>query len=299
MIWHHAVAFFCVCIMGCATFQSGPSEPVAAGERLEIAARGQLRVIDRNPEADETILLIHGYGSSTASYGPVIPELAQRYRVIAIDLPGFGKSDRLAGDYSPDALADVLAAVLDAKKVFRAHVVGHSWGASVALAFARRHADRTAKLVLLSAFVFDDQLLPFLRWARVPGVGEALYALFYRQSIGERLTLNFHDPSLVTDEVVESVERQMALDGAVAAALAAARGMRFAEREADYRKVTADALLVWGAEDRVSRPAFGERLLRDLPHARLALLPGCGHIPMIECRGDTLEAIRTFLGGMN
>ena len=225
-----------------------------------------------------------------------MPRLAERYRVVAVDLPGFGLSDRRAGDYSPDALADVLAHVLDAKGIRRAHVIGHSWGSSVVLAFARRHPERLDRLVIMSGWIYDEQLLPLMRWARVPGVGEALYAAFYRQNVGERMYLNFHDPSLVTEQVVDEVERAMAEPGSVACALAAARGMRFDEREGDYRKIEAPTLVLWGREDRVARLRFGERLARELPRARLVVLARCGHIPMWECTGETAQALLDFLG---
>jgi len=305
-LWCDGIMAWCACIMplgllagGCVHFQTGPSEPLPAEERMILGTRGQLRVIDRNPTgARETVLLVHGYGSSTASYAPVMDALAAHLRVIAVDLPGFGKSDRRDGDYTPDALADVLADVLTKKGVARAHVVGHSWGSSVALAFARRHPDRLDRLVIISGWVYDDQLLPIMRWARAPGLGEALYAGFYRNNIGERLYLNFVDPNLVTQKVVDEVEKQMSLDGAVAAALAAARGMhRFAETESEYRTIKNQTLLVWGRDDRVARLAFGERLARELPHARLVVIPRCGHIPMWECTGETAAALTEFLTG--
>jgi pimeloyl-ACP methyl ester carboxylesterase len=281
---------------GCVTFQTGPSRPLPAEERVVLEGRGQLRVLDENPGAREVVLLVHGYGASSASYKPIIPRLKERYRVIAVDLPGFGLSDRRAGDYSPDALADVLAQVLDAKGVKRAHVVGHSWGSSVVLAFARRHRDRLDRLVVASSFVYDEQLLPMMRWARVPGVGEAIYAAFYRQNVGERLYLNFNDPQLVTEAVVDEVERSMSEPGSVACALAAARGMRFEEHEPDYARVDAPTLILWGREDKVARLRFGERLARELPRARLVVLPRCGHIPMWECTGETAQALLEFLG---
>ncbi len=303
-LWCDCIMAWCACIMplgllsaGCVHFQTTASEPLPAEERLVLADRGQLRVIDKNPSgARETVLLVHGYGSSTASYAPVMDTLAAHLRVIAVDLPGFGKSDRLDGDYTPDALADVLADVLTKKGVARAHVVGHSWGSSVVLAFARRHPERLDRLVVISGWVYDDQLLPIMRWARAPGLGEALYASFYKNGVGERLYLNFVDPTLVTQRVVDEVEKQMSLDGAVAAALAAARGMhRFAETEGEYRAIKNQTLLIWGRDDRVSRVAFGERLARELPHARLVVLPRCGHIPMWECTGETAAALTDFL----
>jgi pimeloyl-ACP methyl ester carboxylesterase len=295
---------WCACIMplaalsgGCVHFQTSVSDPLPAAERLVVGQRGQLRVIDKNPSgARETVLLVHGYGSSSASYAPVMDALAAHLRVIAVDLPGFGKSDRREGDYTPDALADVLAEVLTQKGVTRAHVVGHSWGSSVVLAFARRHPERLDRLVVISGWVYDDQLLPIMRWASVPGLGEALYGAFYRNAIGERLYLNFVEPNLVTQKVVEEVEKQMALEGAVASALAAARGMhRFAETEGEYRTIKHPTLLLWGRDDKVARLAFGERLARELPHARLVVLPRCGHIPMWECTGETAAALTEFL----
>jgi pimeloyl-ACP methyl ester carboxylesterase len=299
--WCIRITTLCACIMaaGCVHFQTTePSEPIPAAERMVLGARGQLRVIDRNPGAAETVLLVHGYGASSASYLPVIDALAARYRVLAVDLPGFGKSDRRDGDYSPDALADLLAEILTRKGIQRADVVGHSWGCSVVLAFALRHPDRLRRLTVISGWIYDEQLLPLMRWARVPGLGEALFALFYRQAIGERLYANFADPRFVTQRVVDEVERQMALDGAVAAALAAARGMgRFAANETRYHTIKAPTLLIWGRDDRVARLPFGERLAAELPHARLVVIPRCGHIPMWECTGETAAALTDFLAG--
>ncbi|HEY7957399.1 MAG TPA: alpha/beta fold hydrolase [Polyangia bacterium] len=293
---HQTLAIIlCGCIMGCATFQIAPSPPLPEAERVILPGRGQLHVVDLNPTAAQTVLLVHGYGASIASYRPVMPALAEHFRVIAVDLPGFGKSDRREGDYSPRALADVLAKILDAKGIRRADVVGHSWGASVALAFALHHRDRLEKLVVISGYFYDEQLVPFFRWAKVPGIGNALYTAFYREGIGERLYLNFFDPKMVTEKVVAEVEAQMALPGAVAAALAAARGMGFAAYEHTYRTIDAPTLILWGRDDRVARLPFGERLARELPHARLVVFPRCGHIPMWESTGETTIALLEFL----
>lgn len=266
-----------------------------------VEGRGQLRVIDlaaldgvRDDDAD-AVLLVHGYGSSTASYRPIFDELRRHHRVIAVDLPGFGFSDRLKGDYSPEALSDVLVKILDEKHVARAHVVGHSWGGSIVMSFALRHPERLGKLIVISGWLFDEQVLPFMRWGQVRGLGEALYATQYTQATGEKLYYNFYDPSFVTADLVDEVKRAMHRPGTVAAALAAARGMHFSTREQHHRDITAETLLIWGAEDAVSRPVFGARLARELPRARLTLIPRCGHIPMIECRGPTAAAITDFL----
>jgi pimeloyl-ACP methyl ester carboxylesterase len=284
----------CLLASGCIHFQTGPSAKLPVAERVQIAGRGQLHVLDLNTGAAQTVLLVHGYGASVSSWKPVLPELRKRFRVIAVDLPGFGKSDAREGDYSVDALADTLAQILDEKGINRVHLAGHSWGTAVAMAFVRRHRERVDKLVLISGFLYDDQLLPLFRWARASGVGEALYRMVYSGGAGERLYFNFVDPNQVTEEVADEVERTLDQPGHLAALLAAARGMRFADGE--YAKVDADTLLVWGREDRVARLAFGERLARELPRARLVVLPRCGHLPMWECTGQTAAALIEFLG---
>ena len=290
-------------LSGCIHFQTGPSLALAESDRIVIPGRGQIHVIDLpalegacdTDTGADAILLVHGYGSSIASYRPIISELQRHHRVIAIDLPGFGQSDRRAGDYSPEALADVLAKVINHKGVEKVHLVGHSWGGSIVLAFALKYPEKLAKLVVISGWVFEEQVLPFMRWADVPGLGETVYGMHYRQLAGEKLYLNFYDPSFVTAQVVDEVEKNLARPGTVAAALAAARGMHFAAREKRHKDIVVDTLLLWGAEDQVSRPVFGARLSRELPHARLITLPACGHIPMIECRGPTAAALVDFL----
>ncbi len=287
----------------CVRFQTGASLALAENERLTVGDRGQVHVVDLPPieqsndpaSGADAVMLVHGYGSSIASYRPIFPELQRHHRIIAIDLPGFGLSDRRAGDYSPEALADVLANVLDQKGVKRVHLVGHSWGGSIVLAFALRHPDRLAKLVVISGWMYEEQILPFMRWTDAPGLGEAIYASQYTQLVGEKLYYNFYEPTLVTAQMVDEVERNMRRPGTVAAALAAARGMRFSAREKRHRDIVVDTLLLWGAEDQVSRPIFGQQLSRELPRAQYISFPACGHIPMIECRGPTAHALVDFL----
>ena len=80
-----------------------------------------------------------------------------------------------------------------------------------------------------------------------------------------------------------------------AAALAAARGQRFANIQDDYKRVTVPTLLLWGREDRVTTLAVGERLSKDLPNARLVVYPRCGHFPMLEAALASTEELSRFI----
>jgi len=221
--------------------------------------------------------------------------LARQRRVLAVDLPGFGRSDKYARDYSPEALAGTLLALLDQKGVRQVDLIAHSWGSSIALAMALRAPRRVRSLTLLGAWVYEEQLSPFLIWARAPVVGEILFSLFYAERLDDRMALAFYEPDpFVQPDQVDQVRTALGRPGTIASALAAARGQRFAALQRRYGSIRQPALLIWGEQDRVSRLPYGQRLSGDLPNSRLVVLPRCGHIPMVERPAQVARQIEGF-----
>jgi pimeloyl-ACP methyl ester carboxylesterase len=241
------------------------------------------------------VVLLHGFASSTGVWSGVIEDLRKHHRVIAVDLKGFGWTDRPEGDYSPKAQAALVLSLLRALGVEQASVVAHSWGSGVAMQLALLDPRRVARVALYDAWLYDEQLPPFFRWASVDGLGELLFAAFYDERADDKMAMAFYDERFVTEALVESVEEQLARPGTKAAALAAVRGMKYAEIERSYGAVTQPVLLLWGREDRVTSLSVGERLVRELPRARLEVFPQCGHFPMIEARAPSTRALREFL----
>jgi pimeloyl-ACP methyl ester carboxylesterase len=242
-----------------------------------------------------TVVLVHGFASSLDVWATVAPSLARTHRVVALDLKGFGWTDRPEGDYSPDAQAKLVLRLLEQRGVSRSAIVAHSWGSSVALAATLQAPERVTKIALYDAWVYEDQLPTFFHWARAGGVGEALFGLYYKQRADERMALAFFDKKYVTERLVESVEEQLDRPGTVAAALAAVRGQDYSDAERRYRGVDKPTLLMWGREDLVTPLKYGERLSRDLPHAKLVTYPRCGHFPMIEAVGASNRELVAFL----
>lgn len=276
---------------GCLAFHAGrmAGEPAAS---YEVVDDVRLRYVDEGE--GPPVVLLHGFASSLEVWDTVRPRLRRTHRVLAVDLKGFGWSGRPAGDYSPTAEAALVLALMDARGIRRAAVVAHSWGSSVALALALMAPERVSRLVLYDAWVYEAQLPTFFLWSRAPGLGEALFSLFYKERPEDRLVLAYHDPALVTEPLVEAVKAALDRPGTVAAALAAVRGQRFSRVQARYREVKAPALLLWGREDGVTPLSYGERLSRDLG-ARLVVFPRCGHFPMIEAARASTDALLTFL----
>ena len=288
-------ALLLVLLGGCAEFQKGP---VATGrpdsEFVEVRGR-RIHVLDTGGSAT-AILFIHGFGAWGRSWMPILDRLPPSYRMIAPDLPGFGLSDRYPGDYSPGAIADDLATLLQKRGVARAVVVGQSWGASVAMAFALRHSQQTDRLVLISPYVYSEQIPTVFEWMSRPLVGEALVALFWDQLVGERMELLYADPSLVTQAAVDLAERILQRPGAKAAILAAARGMQqIAEQEHFYGGIGVETLVVLGRQDNVTTVPFAEAIVRQLPRAHLSVIGGCGHVVQVECLGPAVTALAEFL----
>lgn len=240
-------------------------------------------------------VLVHGFASALDAWVTVVPALQKTHRVIALDLKGFGWTDRPEGDYSPEAQARLVLGLMKERGVQKAALVAHSWGSSVALAAALEAPERFTKIALYDAWVYEDQLPPFFHWSRADGVGEMLFGLYYKQRADERMAMAFYDKKFITEKLVEDIDQALERPGTVAAALAAVRGQHYADIEARYRMVRKPVLLLWGREDIVTPLRYGERLSRDLPNARLVTYPRCGHFPMIEAMNASNRDLVAFL----
>jgi pimeloyl-ACP methyl ester carboxylesterase len=280
-------------LAGCLSFHVGamPGEPKTA--QFASVEGVRVRYVDKG--RGPAVVLIHGFASSLDTWNPVVPELEKTHRVIALDLKGFGWSDRPEGDYSPAAEAKLVLGLLDKLEVKRAAIVAHSWGSSVALALALAAPERVTRIALYDAWVYEEQLPTTFLVSRASGLGELIFGAFYDQRPDERMALAFYNKDLLTEKLVEEVEQALDRPGTAAAALAAVRAQRFKDQQALYKTIDKPALLLWGREDVVTTLKFGERLSRDLPHARLVVYPQCGHFPMIEAKASSTAELAGFL----
>ncbi len=302
-------------LASCLSFHKGPmpGEPPKArfaeidGVRVRYMDTGEGALTQPAPPAEPdappvaapaekpVAVLVHGFASALDAWGTVVPALEKTHRVIALDLKGFGWTDRPEGDYSPEAQARLVLGLMKQRGVEKAALVAHSWGSSVALAAALEAPEKFTKIALYDAWVYEDQLPPFFHWSRADGVGEMLFGLYYKQRADDRIQLAFYDKKFVTERLVEDIDQALDRPGTVAAALAAVRGQRYADVESKYRMIRKPVLLLWGREDLVTPLRYGERLSRDLPNARLITYPRCGHFPMLEALNASNRDLVSFL----
>lgn len=260
--------------MACApAFHAGPMPGEPKGSYASVAG-ARVRFVDEGK--GPAVVLLHGFASSLETWETVRPALARDHRVIALDLKGFGWSDRPEGDYSPRGQAQLVLALMDARGVTSAAVVAHSWGASVALQMALLSPARVERLALYDAWVYEEQLPTTFHWARSEGLGEALFGAFYAERSEEKISQAFYDERNVSERLIEDVERALERPGTVAAALAATRGQRYAEVEARYRENRAADVAALGArgqghaaaDRRAPEPRVEARRASDLPPDR-------------------------------
>jgi len=243
----------------------------------------------------DVVLLVHGFGGDRNSWLFLQEPLAASFRVYAVDLPGHGASgkDVGVGSLDPldpldrlDLLADAVVGVLDALGADRAHLVGHSMGAAVALAVAARDPERVGSLTLIAPAGFGVAInAAFLR-----GFAAAQTRRELKPVVGQL----FADEQLVTRQLVEDVLAYKRLDG-VSEALHALVDMLL---DGDAQRVDSVALLgavggavpvtvVWGGADRIIPAAQAAAV----DGADVVVVDGAGHLPHMERPAEVQAAI--------
>jgi pimeloyl-ACP methyl ester carboxylesterase len=281
---------------------SGVAEPGRL--RFRTVATRRLRISTMEAGQGPPVLALHGLGGTKGSFLPTLAALADRFRVIAMDLPGFGDSDKPIGaPYDPRFFARSVVDVLDALALERAHLIGNSLGGRIALEVGLRTPERVDRLVLLApslAWRRHRPLAPLVRLVR-PELG--LVQLAPRQlvqGIVQQLIPGATDGW--TAAGVDEFLRAYLTPAGRAAFYAAARHIYLDEPHGDegfwprLRTLRPEALFVWGRRDRLVPLAFARHVREALPGAEHVELD-CGHVPQVELPSRTHAAVARFLAG--
>lgn len=274
-----------------------PIEPTVR----DVAARGaRVRFVEAG--AGRPLLLVHDYLSSHLAWEEALPRLAQHFRVIAPDLPGFGESEKpppARYGYGLEAFAESLADLAAAVGAGRLSVCGHAMGGAVALTLAANHPHLVDKLVLASPLVYPARPDPLARLAATPIVGPIVFKQLYGRAAFRR---HFHGHALgggfaASDARIDYLFDLFNVPAAREAAYATMLSLEDTRPlTASLSRVTAPTLIVWGRGDRVSPVDQGRRLARELRGARFDVLD-CGHSPAEECPEAFADLATRFLTG--
>ncbi len=246
------------------------------------------------------LLLIHGLNSSLQTWDAMTAVLADRFRIVTLDLPGHGLTGpHPGGDYTQAGAEDAIAAVLAATGISRFSIGGNSLGGGVAWAYALSHP--VEALILLDptgAPRAPSEEPPAsnigFRLMNMPGVIDLMTVITPRTLIRMSLEQSVFDPTAVTEEAVDRYWELLRFPGNRRAAIDRMRtdhGASAFDRLAELRVPT---LMIWGKQDAlipVERAALFKALL---PHAQLEVMGEVGHLPMEEAPERTAALIRDF-----
>lgn len=244
----------------------------------------------------DPVILIHGSGPGVTGYANwrlTIPVLAQKYRVLAPDIAGFGYTERKADQvYNLDFWVRHLVEFMDAVGVKKARFVGNSFGGALTLALTARHPERVEKFVLMGAAGVEFELTPGLDavWGYQPSL----------DSMRETVKSFAYDTSFITEDLIRSRYEASIRPGyheSYAKIFAEPRQptiKALATPEADIRKITRPALVIHGRDDRIVPLSNSIKLHSLIQKSDLHVFGECGHWTQIEKKDQFVKLVMDF-----
>jgi pimeloyl-ACP methyl ester carboxylesterase len=275
-------AWFCLSTLASSqTVQSLPPRQtvVVHGQKIAYYEAGKGTVV----------ILIHGLGGDSRHWAANIDPLSRNFHVFALDMIGYGQSDKPLMFYTIETFADYLHGFLKALKIPRASLAGHSLGGWVALDFAIRHPQIVDKLVLIDAAGLRPEIN-----LKMPADGPKRLSILNVDWFFDFIAANKEWAAV--DLGPNAFERHLENGDSytIASSVAAmATGKEF--EDAKLGKVHVPTLIIWGRQDILIPLSYGERLARGIAGSQLVVLDGTGHIPMVGKPAEFNEAVRKFL----
>ena len=281
--------------------------------QLGLAVTPRITYVELNPDGAQSVLLIHGLGSYLKFWRYQIDELAAKgYRVVAIDLPGYGKSDKPGSfPYTMEAFAAVAHEVIGELGLGQPIVFGHSMGGHIAMTLALEHPDAVRALVLTSPAGFEKFSARERAWFESVVRSELFIAATEDDLWNSVRASNFARWRDDLDWLVEERVRVRTTPAFPAYAWANVKSVRGLTRTEFTRQnlgsIAAPTLIVYGTDDQLIPNPFMHgghtRDIMELGHrgirgSRIAPLGGCGHSVQLDCPKEYNAAVAAFLAAV-
>jgi len=255
------------------------------------------------------VLLLHGFPTSSFQYRELIPRLADKYRVIAPDLPGFGFTEVPEGrnyKYSFAAIADTIAAFVDALGVKRYAMYIFDYGAPTGLRLALKHPERVTAIVSQNGNAYEEGLGaswgPVQRYWKEPTAEhrDALRPVFTLEGLRSEYGVGEPHPELIAPEGYTLDTALITRPGHIEIQLDLFLDYRnnvamYPDFHAYFRKAKPPLLAIWGKYDTYFIPAGAEAFKKDNPNATVKLLEA-GHFALETRLEEIASEMREFLG---
>ena len=260
----------------------------------------------RQAGAGPLVVLVHGLGGTMGTWNAVVDELATRCTVVAVDLPGHGRSEPVPGDSSIGTYANALRDLLDELGHRTATVVGHSLGGGVALQFAYQYPQRCGRLVLVSSGGLGAEVSAILRAAALPGADHLLAIVAHRHLIAAGKTIGRLAATVgvrPTPGLLESGRGYATLAHgesrksfvSTLRGIIDHRGQRVSGINRLHLMHDVPCLLIWGDRDRIIPVEHGRRAHCAMPSSQLEIFEGSGHFPHADDPSGSRRTLQVFI----
>ena len=243
------------------------------------------------------VVLIHGTSSSLHTWEDWTKILTQSYRVIRMDLPGFGLTGPNADhNYSIEYYADFLDKFLTKLDINSIYLAGNSLGGLIAWYYTSHHLDQIKKLMLLDPAGFHNyQEIPFVfKLARIPLINKLVGKITPKFFIEKNLKEVYHDTEKVTNHLIERYH-DLTLRVGNRAAFIKKANQPIKDHTMRLKLITSPTLILWGRNDHWIPVTNATKFLKELPNAELKIMEETGHIPMEERPLESVAHIIKFL----
>jgi len=239
----------------------------------------------------DALVLIHGLGGDHGEWIMQVPVFAKKYRVIALDLRGHGKSDKVGEEYSFPIFAKDVIGLLDKLGIDKAYFCGVSMGGGVALQIALSYPERVKGLILVdtAARVSEQTAKVLSKWVEL--FQKEGFDAYFDQEIKDVFHPSFIEANPGLIKQIKEVSRHRDLQTVIKAAT----GLRAFNFVDQLSKISVPTLIVHGEDDRVV-PVEEARLLHEkIPNSKLVVFSECGHGTIVEKAQEFNKVVMEFL----
>ena len=256
----------------------------------------RLHYRDTGNKNSPALIFLHGFGSSLHTWEAWASTLEQDYRVIRLDLPGFGLSgENEKNDFSDAHDIAVILGLLDALEVQKASFIGNSLGGKLAWRIASAHPNRVEKLVLISPDGFASEGFEYDKPTPVSWMLTAMRLALPKPILKMSLLPAYADPHSLSSAMLDRYYDLMCAPK-VRKNIVARLNQTVLKNPAPLLKtIQADTLLMWGEEDGMIPIANAQDYLKLIPKVRLEILTKTGHLPQEENVQQSLRVLKKFL----
>lgn len=255
-------------------------------------------------DSENVILLIHGFGASTYSFRDIFKPLSNYYKVYAIDLPGFGLTERVPSKnlsfnpYSRSGQVEVIKKFLDSLGVKKVIILGHSMGGGVATYFTIKYPQYTEKLIIEDGAIFEsvmgEGLVKFLKTFFGKFLWPPLVKILVNQ-IARLKDIAYYDKSLITEEVFNQYKKVLNAKNWDKGLYEIVISQEKLNLEESLDKIEIPTLIVWGEFDKVISVEMGYKLNKLIKNSELKIINNCGHVPHEEKPEEFLNILFEFI----